>query len=247
MTMLELNGVVGKTKLGPVGSNHPLDFGVGAGEVGVILGGKETSALFRLILGLGELDAGEIKIDGRVALGRDTSEMDAMALRKAVGFGFRDKGLLSNLSLRDNVDLPAKYHGYYKQGVPKSFFGEQALRELGVDRQLWDLRPSRINGEIRKCVLLARAIVLTPKVLILDDPSALVASLFLPTLLRFIRRQKDRGTAVLIGTNDLPVGLAAADWVLHPERRVPVKQYEDFVDGTWIRSAALLAERMRQP
>ena len=239
--VLELRSVRGRTQLGPVGGDRPLDLTLAPGQTGVVFGGKETSALFRQILGLGTLDEGEVRVLGRVALTPKSGQADVLQLRQEIGFVFRDKGLLSNISLRDNVDLPAKYHGRYRPGMPRYAFADAALRDLGIEDKLWDLRPSRISSELRKKVALARAIVLEPRVLIMDDPTALVASSFWPELLRWTERQKAKGTGLLIGTNDYPMGLALADWVLHPTRREAVTTYEDFMDPTWIRTAALLA------
>ncbi len=241
---LELRNVVGRSALGELGEGNPIAFRLAAGQVGVILGGKETSSLFRMILGLGKIATGEILLGGKVALNQSSDSTHIQKLRKQVGFGFRDKGLISNLSLRDNVDLPAKYHGHYQNGARAGSLAEAALIELNVEPEVWSIRPSRISSELRKKILLARAIVLSPKVLILDDPSTLVASTFLPELLGWITRQKAKGTAILIGTNDYPFGLAIADWILHPVSRTPVETYDDFVESIWIRSAKLLAERI---
>ena len=245
--VLELKDVVGSSALGPLGSGPPFNLRLCAGQVGVIFGGEEVSSLLRVILGLGTLTSGEVQVLGRPLLGNEVPGSAVQVFRSEVGFGFREQGLISNLSILDNVDLPAKYHGFYTDLVPERFFAERALLELGVERTQWGLRPSAINGEVRKLVLLARAIVLSPQVLILDDPSAQVSTLVLPELLRFIGRQRDQGTAVLIGTKDLPFGIALADWALHPSRHEMVTTYEDFVDPTWTSSAALLSARMRQP
>jgi len=244
--VLELRDVVGGSALGSVGGDQPFNLKLCAGQVGVVFGGQETSSLLRVILGLGTLASGEVRLCGRLLLGNDAPANGAQALRNEVGFGFRELGLISNLSILANVDLPAKYHGFYTDLVPEGFFAERALLELGVEQAQWGLRPSALSGEMRKRVLLARAIVLSPRVLILDDPSAQMSTMALPELLRMIARQRDQGTAVLIGTNDLPFGIALADWVLHPSRHEMVVTYDDFVDPTWTRSAALLSARMRQ-
>jgi ABC-type transporter Mla maintaining outer membrane lipid asymmetry ATPase subunit MlaF len=238
---LTLTNVVGRTALGPLGEDRPLNLVVNAGEAFVVIGGKETSSLFRLIMGLGTLSAGEI-VCGDLRLTPGTASEDVLAFRQRIGFAFRDKGLISNLSLLDNVDLPAKYHGRYAKGVAAGSLAKAALAELGVDESHWTLRPNRITWETRKKVLLARAVVLAPPLLILDDPSTMAASPMVLDIMRWIRARQARGTALLIGTNDYPFGLAIADWILHPKTREPVRRYDDFVDPTWIKSAALLAE-----
>jgi len=160
-----------------------------------------------------------------------------------IGFAFRDKGLISNLSLIQNVDLPARYHGGYRAEDRGGSLAENALKELGVDAALWPLRPSRISWEVRKKVLFARAIVLSPKLLLLDDPSALMASPSLPGLISWIRAQARRGTAILVGTNDYPIGIAVADWVLHPIANYPVNDCAEFIGDAWMQSARLLASQ----
>lgn len=240
---LELRDVVGKTALGALGSERPINLVVKPGEVGVIIGGKETSSIFRLIMGLGDVTSGEIVV-GDMNLGAGVSEDEVVAFRQRIGFAFRDKGLISNLTLLENVDLPAKYHGRYAKGTPRGAYAERALVELGVEKDQWPLRPNRISWEIRKKVLLARAIVLDPPILILDDPSTMAASPMVLDIMRWIRARRDRGTAILIGSNDYPFALAIADWILHPQTREPVRRYDDFIEPMWIKSAALLNERI---
>jgi ABC-type transporter Mla maintaining outer membrane lipid asymmetry ATPase subunit MlaF len=244
---LELRVVVGRSALGEIGSQEAVSFSLQPGEIGVILGGKEMSSLFRLILGLGELSSGQILLNGRVAIEPNVSAASIQALRQEIGFGFRDRGLLSNLSVLDNVDLPAKYHGRYQPGEAPGSHGGRALTDLGVDPSLWHLRPSNVTWEVRKLVLLARATVLKPRVLVLDDPSALFASTGLPDLMAWLNRQKASGTAILLGTNDYAFGLAVADWVLHPKKLAAVRRYDDFIEDTWIQSAKILAARMHAP
>ncbi len=237
---LELRQVVGSSPLGPLGNVHPLDFALLGGQVGVVFGGKETSSLFRLIMGTGKIDQGELVLEGTHVRDAKSNDKGLSAWRQRIGFGFREKGLLSNLTLMDNVDLPAKYHDRYHEGMTKNEIAISALRQAGIPENLWHVRPDRINWEIRKRVLLARSIVLDPRVLILDDPSALIASPTMPAMLNWLFEQKAKGRGILIGTNDYPFGLAAADWVLHPETNRITTDYRDFIADEWIKSADIL-------
>lgn len=240
--MLELKSVIGRSPLGQLGTENPFNFSLEAGQVGVVFGGKETSSLFRLVMGTGTIESGEICVEGNLKRDRNSRDSDLSEWRQRIGFGFREKGLLSNLTLLDNVDLPAKYHDSYKTGMERGSIAKNALIEAGIEESLWNLRPDRISWEVRKRVLLARSVVLNPKVIILDDPSALLASPTLPNLMAWIDKQKAKGRGILIGTNDYPFGLAVADWVLHPKKNVPVLDCADFIDDAWIRSAAMLKE-----
>lgn len=244
---LVLEQVQGKSDLGSLGGAHPIELTLHAGEVGVVFGGKETSSLFRLVMGSGSLSHGRMVLDGRFERTAASRPAQLVGWRQQIGFAFREKGLISNLTIMENVDLPARYHGHYAKGVAPRSLAEYALAETGVDPRVWSVRPSRISWEIRKKVLLARALVLKPKILILDDPSALLASTSLPELIRWIDRQKAKGTAILIGTNDYPFGLAVAGWVLNPRSNRPTTEYHEFIASTWLESAAILKKAVGHP
>jgi ABC-type transporter Mla maintaining outer membrane lipid asymmetry ATPase subunit MlaF len=199
-------------------------------------------------MGTGDIAGGSLALGSGLVRDASSDSATLVAWRQRIGFAFREKGLISNLTLFDNVDLPAKYHGRYRAGIARGALAEKALTELEVDPAVWHVRPSRINWEIRKKILLARAIVLDPEVLILDDPSALMSSPSLPGLVSWVHRQLDKGTGILLGTNDYPVGLALADWILHPISNRTVTSYDDFVDQPWLEAARLLASQApRQP
>jgi ABC-type transporter Mla maintaining outer membrane lipid asymmetry ATPase subunit MlaF len=242
----EILNLAGTTALGQTSASSLYNFTVGRGEILVVLGGKDSSSLLRLLLGLGNVTSGDVRIDGDSLFGKQLSANQILNSRHKIGFAFRDKGLISNLSILDNVDLPAKYHGYYgkNSSLEKGALAVQALEDIGIQRDLWGVRPNRISGEIRKKVLLARSVVLNPSVLILDDPTAMAASPVVGTILKWVLQQKKKGTAVLIGTDDYPFGLSVADSVLHPVTGKKVSEYSDFMDAIWLESASILKNRI---
>jgi ABC-type transporter Mla maintaining outer membrane lipid asymmetry ATPase subunit MlaF len=241
----EIINLIGTSSIGQTGSKNPYNFSVSSGEIVVTLGGKDTSSLLRLLLGLGTIQSGDVRVDGASIFSDDISQSEILSRRQKIGFAFRDKGLISNLSILDNVDLPAKYHGYYSgKSIGKGALAINALEDLGVERDLWNLRPNRISGEVRKRVLLARSVVLNPSVLILDDPTAMTASPFVGTLLKWVLKQKKKGIAVLIGTDDYPFGLSVADSVIHPSSGKKVAEFSDFMEPCWIESASILRDRI---
>ena len=242
----EITNFSGTSAIGQTGSQNPYNFTVGRGEILVILGGKDSSSLLRLLLGLGSVKSGDVRIDGDSIFGANLRTNEMLSRRHKIGFSFRDKGLISNLSIIDNVDLPAKYHGYYRNGanIEKGSLAIRALQDLDIDPDMWNVRPNRISNEVRKKVLLARSVVLSPSVLLLDDPTAMVASPFVGTLLKWVLKQKKKGTAVLIGTDDYPFGLSIADWVLHPTSGKKVSEFSDFMEPCWIESASILKNRI---
>ena len=241
----EIINLSGTSSIGQTGSKTPYNFSISSGEIVVTLGGKDTSSLLRLLLGLGTVQSGDVRVDGASIFAADVRQSEILSRRQKIGFAFRDKGLISNLSILDNVDLPAKYHGYYSgKGIEKGTLAMNALEDLGVERDLWNVRPNRISGEVRKRVLLARSVILSPSVLILDDPTAMAASPFVGALINWVLKQKKKGIAVLIGTDDYPFGLSVADSVIHPVSGEKVSDFSDFMEPCWIESASILKNRI---
>jgi len=84
-----------------------------------------------------------------------------------VGFAFASGGLLSNLSLRENVALPLRF-----QGVPPAELRqrtEAALERLGL-LAVADLRPHAVSAAARRHGNLARVLALQPDLVLLDEP-----------------------------------------------------------------------------
>jgi nitrate/nitrite transport system ATP-binding protein len=244
--LLEVDAVEGRAPLGG-SSGRSASFTLRAGEIGVLLGGRDVSVLIRIILGLGELTRGEIRFRGRRVFPQRPGAMDLAHYRQRIGFAFRDKGLLANLDVRDNVDLPAKYHGYYDDAkkLEPYALAERALEVLGIPEAAWEARPARLGNVLRKKALFARAIVLTPDLLVMDDPTSLVDSPDLVDVLRFIKGQaREAGRGVLLATNDYPAALAVADWVRREDTGAVVQGYLSFLDPVWLQAAALLKQRL---
>lgn len=90
-------------------------------------------------------------------------------LRQRIGYAFDEGGLLSNLTLESNLLLPLRYHGLMSPQEAtekvKFYLAEFAL-ESGKD-----LRPAMASSSMRRSCLLARAMILDPEVLFLDDPT----------------------------------------------------------------------------
>jgi ABC-type transporter Mla maintaining outer membrane lipid asymmetry ATPase subunit MlaF len=112
---------------------------------------------------------------GRVVLlgheWNDTQESEQTSVRLRVGTVLQQPGLLSNMTLFHNVLLPLRYH----HGAMPERSREQAvmaqLERLGV-ASMRDRFPAELNqGEVRRAAI-ARALILDPEVLLLDDPVA---------------------------------------------------------------------------
>ncbi len=144
---------------------------VARGETLAVLGrsGTGKSVLLRLIIGLESPDSGSVRIHGQDIAGM---ALDAIGgIRKKMGFLFQQGALYDSLTIEQNVAFPLRHH---KKTMSKSDQDERVsalLAEVGMEGQS-EKMPSDISGGMRKRVGLARALVLEPDILLLDEPTA---------------------------------------------------------------------------
>jgi ABC-type transporter Mla maintaining outer membrane lipid asymmetry ATPase subunit MlaF len=148
-----------------------MDLGITSGEFVACVGPSRAgkSLMVELAAGLVAPESGRVLV-----LGQDWSEVpdeDRRSVRLRVGVVLQQPGLLSNMTLFNNVLLPLRYHG----GVMSDRLREQAVMGQLDRLELASLRdrfPAELNqGEARRGAI-ARALVLEPDILLLDDPVA---------------------------------------------------------------------------
>jgi putative ABC transport system ATP-binding protein len=189
-----------------------IDLAVEEGEFVAIMGpsGCGKSTLLHLLGGLDRPSAGEVWLrDRRVD---DLAEKAwAVLRRRQIGFVFQFFNLIANLTVADNVELPALLAGSSPREARAR--RDQLLAELGID-ELAGHVPSRISGGQQQRVALARALVNHPAVLLADEPTGNLDSASAREVMDLIRRYHDGGQTIVLVTHD-PRVAAAADRVVH--------------------------------
>ena len=135
----------------------------------VVVLGDETSgvdALGAMALGLDPVAAGTARVFGRVL--SELPRRECLAFRRRVGYLPSGDGLLSNLSLRDNIRLPLRFGPEYR---PSDIEGrvEVILAQFRLTR-VAHVRPAMANEEERRRTALGRAVALDPQLMILEQP-----------------------------------------------------------------------------
>ena len=141
-----------------------------AGErVGIIgRSGSGKSTLARLLMGFYTPDEGQILLDGL-----DLRQLDVADLRHQIGYVAHDLPLLAG-SLRDNLTLGARYVSDARmlEVAELTGVGELARQHpQGFDRPVGE-RGQQLSGGQRQAVLLARALLLDPQILLFDEPTS---------------------------------------------------------------------------
>jgi putative ABC transport system ATP-binding protein len=182
------------------------------GEFVAIMGpsGCGKSTLLHLLGGLDRPSAGEVWLEGE-RVDELTEKAWAVLRRRHIGFVFQFFNLIANLTVADNVELPALLAGSSPREARAR--REQLLAELGIDGYAGHV-PSRISGGQQQRVALARALVNKPAVLLADEPTGNLDSASAREVMDLIRRYHDAGQTIVLVTHD-PRVASAADRVVH--------------------------------
>jgi phospholipid/cholesterol/gamma-HCH transport system ATP-binding protein len=191
------------------GKRHVLrdvDFYVNPGEIRVIMGGSGSgkSTLLR------HPRSGTVRILGTDI--RNASAADILELRRQMGVSFQGGALFTSMTVGENVALPLREHTELDENTIR-IMSRLKLEVVNLGG-FQDLMPSQLSGGMIKRAALARAIVMDPKLLFFDEPSAGLDPVVSAELDELILRLRDalRMTIVVV-THELESAFKIADTI----------------------------------
>ena len=190
-----------------------VSFQVESGEALCILGrsGVGKSVTLKLIIGLLRPDAGDVFIESE-SIARFNEE-ELTRVRRKMGFLFQSAALFDSFSLSNNLALPLQRLEKHKSADEIKQRVDEALKQVGLEFDK-EKMPGELSGGMRKRAGLARALVLRPSIMLVDEPSSgldpITASEIDELLLGI--KQKQHTTMVIV-THDVRGARRVADKV----------------------------------
>ena len=202
---------------------------VNHGEIMVIMGGSGSgkSTCLTHMLKLHHPTSGSIKL-----LGNDITTLPAMEmyeLRKKMGVAFQYGALFSSMSVGDNIMLPLREHTSLDRGTMEIMM---RLKLEVVDLAGYeDFMPSELSGGMMKRAAMARAVIMDPKLLFLDEPSAGLDPVVAASLDDLILRLRDAmGMSIVVVTHELDKGEVLISATTEEVRNSPNERVQNLLN-----------------
>lgn len=176
-----------------------VSFEVAPGEAFCLLGrsGMGKSVTLKLAIGLMQPDAGAIYVENDNIVGMDEDGLSKV--RSRIGFLFQSAALFDSFSLHDNLAVPLKRLWEKKPDEEIETIVQKNLDDVGLGKDGRKM-PAELSGGMRKRAGLARALMLGPSILLIDEPVSgldrVTASEIDDLLLRV--RKRDNTTMVIV-------------------------------------------------
>lgn len=186
-----------------------ISFDVARAQAFCLLGrsGTGKSVTLRHIVGLVKPDRGSVQVEGQEVPALGTRAL--ARLRTRMGFLFQNAALFDSMTVGENVAFPLRRH----TDLPEAEIlrrARQKLADVGLEGD-FDKMPADLSGGMRKRAGLARAMVLDPPVLLVDEPSAGLDPITTGEIDALLVARKRAGTTLVIVTHNIPSARVLSD------------------------------------
>jgi branched-chain amino acid transport system ATP-binding protein len=199
MNAIEVSGL--NTYYGKSHILHDVSIAAAEGSITTLLGrnGAGKTTTLRSIMGLTPARTGQVTV-----FGTDSTRLPPFRVaRLGVGYVPEGRRVFPNLTVEDNLKVPEGEAGPFT--VPRIYELFPRLRERRLNRG------RQLSGGEQEMLAIARALLLNPKVLILDEPSQGLAPLIVRDVFRIVSSMKREGMTVLLVEQNVRLSLEIAD------------------------------------
>jgi ABC-type branched-subunit amino acid transport system ATPase component len=166
--------------------------------------GAGKTTLLKTISGLMKPVNGAISFDGNSTQGMSPGKL----ARKGVKYVAQDKKVFGSLTVQDNIKLAA-----YASGDDMATAIQKVLSIYPKFNEFMNSKSGGLSGGQREILLIGRALVGDPKLLLIDEPTEGLAAIVIDDIVRILKRMKETGVSAIIVEQNLSVVYRLADRV----------------------------------
>jgi phospholipid/cholesterol/gamma-HCH transport system ATP-binding protein len=188
-----------------------VDLDLFQGENLVVLGrsGMGKSVLIKIISGLLKADSGKVEVLGHNVV--NISDQQLQELRLDIGFSFQNSALYDSMTVRKNLEFPLVRNQRNITRTEINQAVERVLDAVGLSHTINQM-PSELSGGQRKRIGIARTLILRPKIMLYDEPTAGLDPITCIEINELINEVQERfKTSSIIITHDMTCAKSTGD------------------------------------
>jgi branched-chain amino acid transport system ATP-binding protein len=203
MALLEVEGL--DVQYGAITALRGVSLSVTEGQIVTLIGanGAGKTTTLRALSGLVPAQRGSIKLDGKSICGKKPHEI----VRLGMAHSPEGRGIFANLSVRDNLELGA-YTRSDRAGIAADV--ERAFARFPILQERAAQSAGTLSGGEQQMLAVARALMVRPRVLLLDEPSLGLAPQIVQNIFRIIREINAEGMTILLVEQNAHMALSIA-------------------------------------
>jgi polar amino acid transport system ATP-binding protein len=200
---------------------HGIDLSVAEHEVVVLIGasGSGKSTLLRCVNLLEQVDDGVVLLDGR-----DITDprVDADSVRQQIGIVFQSFNLFPHMTVLDNITLaPQRVHRRTRAEAEEQAMA--LLERIGLAAKAREY-PDRLSGGQQQRTAIARALVNSPRLMLLDEVTSALDPELVGEVLSLLGELKSEGLTMVIATHEMSFARRVADRICFLDGGVVLEQ-----------------------
>jgi branched-chain amino acid transport system ATP-binding protein len=185
---------------------HEVNLAVGDGEIVCLIGpnGSGKSTLMKSVYGFADVFSGTVRVRGEDVTGRSPQQ----SLGDGVSYVLQDASIFPNMSVHENMLMGGYVFADDEKAAGRA---EELYDEFPVLGDIREQKAGTLSGGQRRLLELARALVVDPDVMLLDEPSIGLEPRFIDDVFERIRQLNELGTTLLLVEQNAEKGLSVAD------------------------------------
>ncbi len=188
---------------------HDVSLALPEGATTAVVGesGSGKTTLLQLVNAVLTPDAGAVRVFG------EAIPQDLVRHRRAIGYSVQGAGLFPHMTNRDNVTLLARLEGWADERISERYGA--LLEEMDLPPEVSARYPRELSGGQQQRIGLCRALMLQPRLLLLDEPFSAVDPITRVAIYKqFQRVQTHEGVSTLLVTHDMREAVRLASYLV---------------------------------